>query len=252
MDKGVKKVRKSIEHRKRMRRLPTENQGRKLYPSVPQEEEKHGYYPYFPESDMEKAKTGRLSGFVLKGIISLILFFSVAIIHQSDHAVFQTPKEWTSDVLSDEFPFAKVNGWYRDTFGNPLAFTPENPPSADTETMALPVNGNITESFQTNGTGIMINPGETTGVSAIREGVVVFAGKDQETNKTVVVQHEDGSTSSYGFLNDIEVYLYQYVSNNQIVGEFVPSENNETVFFSIEKDEEYIDPVQVIQVDDQP
>ncbi|WP_068674490.1 M23 family metallopeptidase [Oceanobacillus sp. Castelsardo] len=255
MDNGVKKVRKAIEKRKKLRGpISKGNEMKKIYPAFPQDEEKHGYYPFFSEDVSPSEKKGTLvTGFILKGMLSVMLFLGVALLHETDSEALDTPKQWTSSALTKEFPFAQVSEWYRDAFGSPLAFSPELPAQAQTaETMALPVNGNIAESFHVNGKGIKIAPEETTEVSALRDGIVIFAGKDKETKKTVVVQHADGTTSSYGHLSDIDVHLYQYVVSNQPLGTFQPSSDNEMVYFSIEKDNKFIDPVQVIQVDEKP
>src|SRR5690606_14987800 len=122
----------------------------------------------------------------------------------------------------------------------------------DETPLALPVSGNVIETFQTNGKGITIAPTETTSVQALREGIVIFSGKKSETNKTIVIQHADKSTTTYGFLSSIDVHLYQIVDANQRIGEFNPTDANEVVYFSIEKNNEFVDPVQVIEVDDQP
>ncbi|MFD1850151.1 M23 family metallopeptidase [Oceanobacillus bengalensis] len=256
MDRGIRKVRKSIEQRKRMRGVPKGNQTKRVYPSIPQDEEKHGFYPLVTD-DHATSRRGEnvVAGIAVKGMLSVMLFFGVAILHQNDSELLSKPKDWTSSALSEEFPFAKVNNWYRTTFGEPLAFTPQKDQTVTTSTensVALPVSGSISESFQVNGKGIMISPGETAEVTAMQEGIVVFAGKDRNTNKTVVIQHADGTTTSYGHLSNIDVHLYQYVTNNQQVGEFTPTSENEMVYFSIEMDDKYIDPVQVIQVDETP
>ncbi|RKQ37910.1 peptidoglycan DD-metalloendopeptidase family protein [Oceanobacillus halophilus] len=254
MDKGVKKVRKSIERRKRIRGPVVKGgQAKKVYPSFPQEEEKHGYYPFFADTDSSGSRTGSMvTGFVLKGMLSVMLFLGVALLHQSNSEILSEPKAWTSNALTEDFPFAQVHQWYQETFGNPLAFSPEYTTTNNvSDALALPVNGSIAESFQSNGKGIMITPGEATDVSTLSEGIVIFAGNDKETNKTVVVQHADGTTSSYGYLSDINVHLYQFVVNNQPIGTFHPTVDNEDFYFAIEKDNEFIDPVQVIQVDEQ-
>src|SRR5699024_8634102 len=121
----------------------------------------------------------------------------------TDTTLFANVKSWTSDALTEEFPFAKVNVWYQETFGNPLAFTPTGSKGSEHDGLALPVSGSVTESFQTNGKGIMIAPDTSSVVSAIQEGIVIFAGNDRETKKTVKVQHPDGSTSTYGHLNTV-------------------------------------------------
>lgn len=255
MNKGVKKVRQSILQRKKARGLTAkEAKKRQVFPAFPQEEEKHGYFPSFSDNPIpDSGKSMAVSGFMLKAFLSVILFFGAAILVEAEAKFLEKPKEWTSSALTEEFPFAKVNLWYQETFGSPLAFSPQqNTVNGNEEQLALPVNGNVTETFQSNGKGIMIAPGETANVSALRDGVVIFAGNDRETNKTVVMQHADGSTSTYGFLGEVDVHLYQFVSMNEGIGKFTPGADSDTVYFSIEKDNDFINPVQVIEVDDLP
>jgi stage IV sporulation protein FA len=255
MKKGVKKVRKSIEQRKKLRGHPyKEGSKKQIISNLPQEEEKHGYLPVFTDtsSSGSSKKDKAVSGMFLKGTLSIMLFFGAALLWQADTEMLESPKRWSSIALTQEFPFAKVNLWYQETFGSPLAFRPPAERIAGSDdVLALPVNGNVTETFQVNGKGIMIEPGETAEVAALQDGIVIFAGNDRETNQTIIIQHPDGSNTTYGFLSSIDVHLYQYVSNNQRVGQFSPTEDSETVYFSIKKDNDYIDPVQVIQVDDQ-
>lgn len=254
MDKGIQKVRKSILKRKKERYggyKVNDSSARQVIPSFPQDEEKHGVYPNVAESLFAAKDVSRpITGFVLKGILSTMLFFGVALLWQTDASKLTEVKQWTSKALMEEFPFAKVHQWYQTTFGNPLAFSPESK-QTNTSQLALPVSGKITETFQSNGKGIKIAPGETTNISALREGIVIFTGK-KNTEKTVIIQHADGSKSTYGNLGEIDVHLYEYVGKNQQIGQFTPTENDETVYFSIEKNNEFVDPIQVIKVDDHP
>lgn len=260
MNKEVKDIRKSIEQRKKHQRMRNDKElpSKKINSVFPQEEEKHGYYPVLPENaDGQRDSTKRnkfVSGIFLKGVLATLLFFGAGLLYRVDYAGLQKPEEWTTTVLTKEFPFAKINQWYQQTFGEPLGFSSEeavNGMESQTDhALALPVDGSVEESFQTNGSGIKIAPKQTEDVSVLRDGVVLFAGNDRETDKTVVVQHTDGSISTYGYLNSLDVHAYQHVGSHQKLGEFVPDDTNENVFFSIEKDHEYVDPVQVIKVDD--
>ncbi len=254
MDNGVKKVRQSINQRKKARGITGKEAGkRQVIPVFPQDEEKHGYMPiYDGQGATGGKKNSVMGGFLLKGILSTMLFFGVALVWEINAPVLQSPKEWTSGVLTEEFPFAKVNLWYQESFGTPLAVPPngDKAESVTEEVLALPVSGSVTESFQANGTGIMIAPEDTSAVSALRDGVVVFAGNDSSTNKTIKIQHADGSVSTYGELSDLNVHLYQFVKSSQPIGHFTPQPDSTTVYFAIEKDKDYIDPVQVIKVDD--
>ncbi|MUV39503.1 Stage IV sporulation protein FA [Lentibacillus sp. JNUCC-1] len=110
----------------------------------------------------------------------------------------------------------------------------------------------MVETFQTHGSGILIAPEDTTKVSALKSGVIIFAGNDRKTGKTIVVQHADNSLSTYGYLSSIDVHVYQSVQAQEHLGVFEPKTNMENLYFAIEKDNKPIDPVQVIQVDDRP
>lgn len=254
MNPRVNKIRKSISSRKKSRGATSSDSYKNQFPGLQlQEEEKHGYFPIFTDTtSSKKSKSKMVSGFILKGILSSILFLGTALLLQTNNDVVEKPKMVASSLLTNEFQFAKVNQWYQQTFGTPLALTPrENVETTPVNAaFALPVSGSISESFQANGEGVMITPAEESNISVLREGVIIFAGNDPETNKTVVVQHADGSNSTYGFLSSINVHLYQFIDSNQVIGKFVPSVDSKNVYFSIEKNNKFVDPVQVIEVDD--
>ncbi|QKY69577.1 M23 family metallopeptidase [Lentibacillus sp. CBA3610] len=251
MNKGVKKVRKSINQRKKMRGITSEQTSpKRIMPSsFPQEEEKHGYFPVFTDhTDSAKRTNRRISGAAVKGILSIMLFFGAGLLFQTDSDLFSEPKTWTANALTEEFPFARVNQWYQDTFGAPMALSSDS--GEDGQALAFPVNGTVSETFQANGTGIMLAPEEESDVSALQGGVVTFAGNDTETGKTVIVQHPDNSETVYGNLSSVDVHLYQFIDSGQKLGVFTPDDENKNVYFAIEQDNDYVDPVQVIQVDD--
>ncbi|MUV39502.1 hypothetical protein JNUCC1_03380 [Lentibacillus sp. JNUCC-1] len=145
MNENIRKVRKSIENRKKQRKTPgstNHSNAYRMYASLPQEEEKHGYFPLFPSSSSKQRKKGKdayITGFILKGVLALGLFLSTALIMETEKSMFTEPKQWTSSALSQEFPFARVNQWYQESFGTPLAF--ESKKVTDNKEMALPAGG---------------------------------------------------------------------------------------------------------------
>src|SRR5699024_6410930 len=108
-----------------------------------------------------------------------------------------------------------------------------------------------TETFQENGKGVRIVSDQDTKVAVVKEGTVLFAGNKKDTGKTVIVQHVDQSKSIYGQLSNIEVHSYQSVQANQTIGTYKPESAEEAMYFAIEKNREYMDPIQVIKVDEQ-
>ncbi|WP_053219032.1 M23 family metallopeptidase [Virgibacillus senegalensis] len=252
MKKDVRQIRKNIAKRKREHPLNHSVPDKQLTTSFPHEEEKHGYLPPFTSPHgTSPRKDSFAAAFIMKGISAGVLFFGVSLIHQLDAGWVEQPKKWTTQAFSEEFPFASVNAWYQDKFGSPLAMVP----TQETEELpaVLPVNGTVSQSFQTNGEAIRIAANEKSKVVAVKDGTVIFAGNKSDTGKTVIVQHADRSKSIYGYLTDIDVYQYQFIGDNHVIGQFDPSEGEkQDIYFAIQKNNQYLDPVQVMQVDEQP
>lgn len=99
---------------------------------------------------MKMESNSNTSGFVLKGFLSIVLFLGSAFIYQTESEQFSSMKRWTSAALQNEFPFAKANEWYQETFGNPffLSHDADVSVSENNTSPALPINGNVEETFQ--------------------------------------------------------------------------------------------------------
>ncbi|WP_028783347.1 M23 family metallopeptidase [Thalassobacillus devorans] len=256
MGKDIEKVRKNIASRKREKNLNKKKYAdmpKAMYYSV-QEEEKHGYLPFAHSSpgqagQKQEPKTGF---FLLKLIIASCLFFAVASIVQMEAGWLQKPKAWVVHNMNEDFPFAAVTSWYQDKFGSPLQLV-EPDQGVEPNQAALPVSGVVSETFQTHGKGIVMTSEQPSEVVAMDEGTVVFAGKDSQTEQTIIIQHVDGSKSTYGYLSSIDVHLYEHVKPNDVIGSVKPEQGKAgSFFFAVEKDNKYIDPVEAIKVDETP
>ncbi|RWZ59944.1 M23 family metallopeptidase [Halobacillus fulvus] len=255
MKNNIQRVRKSISERKR-RKFHGKPLTKDRPPFLPpQDEEVHGFPPLVTEGNsrkMPQKPSSSSSSLGTRVVISLLLFGVIAIGNRTEIGVLEQSEQWVSAQLQEDFPFAKATSWYEDRFGDPLQVLSSNPrvPNSD-QGLALPVNGTVTTSFQSNGKGVVMTTDDGSEVRSVREGTVIFAGNDKETDKTVILQHEDGSKTMYGMLSSIEVHLYDYIDAKTTVGS-VESENGETAefFFAIEKNQQYLDPVEVIKVDE--
>lgn len=259
----VERVRESIQQRKRKRlsKIPKEEleQVRRPYAAV-QDEERYGFRP-FPEDLFKnkrkkqaahhETKKKRLSpSLVTKFILSCGLFITSAVMLNTNFMKETGVPAWLHTNLTEDMPFAKMTAWYESNFGAPLALLDNQVPKSQStaksdDELALPVNGNVSETFQSNGSGIHIAPDGTAVVRSIDDGVVVFNGNKRDTQKTIVVQHADGSKTTYGKLSTINVHLYEHVRKDEVIGDFTASDEAQEVFFSIEKNHQFIDPVNV-------
>ncbi|MFC0522461.1 peptidoglycan DD-metalloendopeptidase family protein [Pontibacillus salicampi] len=264
MKKDVRDIRKSIAQRKKQREVSGEHQRTTTTAVSPvQDEEKFGYMPFSSSEVKGTLGENYFTAFLLRSIVAAVLFFIVAIVYQMDSQVLEKPKSVVQKAVTEEFQFASVNQWYQEKFGEPFAFLPTFPKATEQnsqtvattgEDYALPVNGSIQESFQTNGQGILLATSQEAQVKASRDGTVLFAGNKEDTGKTIIIQHADGTKSYYGNLSKIDVEQYEQVSNGNAIGIMTPTTEGEraALYFAIQKGNQFIDPIQVIEVHDQP
>ncbi|WP_026771116.1 MULTISPECIES: M23 family metallopeptidase [Sediminibacillus] len=253
MKKDVRQIRKNIAKRKREHPLNQSLPDKQAVTPFPQEEEKHGYLPFTPSQGTSPGtrKESFAASLMLKGILAGVLFFGVSMIHQLEASWSERPKQWTTEAFTEEFPFASVNAWYQSKFGNPLAMVPDQEETEELPAV-LPVNGTVSQSFQSTGEAIRIAADEKSEVVAVKDGTVIFAGNKPDTGKTVIVQHADRSKSIYGYLTNIDVYQYQFIGDNHVIGQFDPVKGEkQDIYFAIQKNNQFLDPVQVMQVDEQ-
>lgn len=258
MSKEIRKVRNAIKTRKKKRNI--NNAPNDLLSSVTlTDEEKYSPYPEIPyeverfhRPGEEKPHRAVSMSLLNKFIISSGLFFFSFLLLKTELIGWEQPKKWLEQSLQEEFPFAAVHEWYVENLGIPLSLVPQERMVIDFTdgVFDTPLSGEVVESFQTNGAGIMISPENEARIHAVNKGIVIFAGKKADTDKTVVIQHADGTETTYGMLSTIDVHLYQIVEANQVIGMKNPQDENKAVFFSIEKENHYIDPAKVIRVDE--
>ncbi|WP_226583366.1 peptidoglycan DD-metalloendopeptidase family protein [Halobacillus litoralis] len=252
MKKNIGDIRKNIADRKKKKMV-----GRSSNPTPrfmpPQDEEMHGYPPVvtgYGKKEMERQVSTRTSWLGWQVFFAALLFAVVALGQNTETALFKKPGEWAVSQMGEDFPFAKATAWYSERFGDPLqVIQPET--EQNEEPLAMPVNGTVTTPFQNDGKGIILTTESDSQVKAVREGTVIFAGNDPDTGKTVVLQHEDGTETTYGMLSSIDVYLYENVQTQAGLGSVKAEEGQSAeFFFAIEKDDTYLDPVQVIKVNE--
>ncbi|MFD1018902.1 peptidoglycan DD-metalloendopeptidase family protein [Thalassobacillus hwangdonensis] len=257
MRRDIDRIRKNINDRKRDKKSFSSSSSGKYNNRMPfqlQEEEKHGYSPFSTDTlgQARRSPENRLNLLLLRVIIAACLFFVVAILSQTEVTWLEKPKGWVVDKMEEDFPFAAATAWYKERFGEPLELVRRDETTPG-QPAALPVNGTVSENFQSHGKGVVMTADEPADIVAMDSGTVVFAGKDSQTDQTIILQHADGSKSVYGYLSSIDVHLYESVAANATIGKISPEQGStSTFFFAIEKDDRFIDPIQVIQVDEQP
>lgn len=242
------KIRKSIQAN--MQKKIIQNKKLPLHTSIlPSFEENHGYVDIEVEaSPVENnhqpvhTKKPVYVSFLRKIMISMGIFIVMMITNVMLNQYSPT-SHFTNQLLTEDFPFATVYDWYEEnihSLANP--FLDDRPIDVQQQ---FPDN-TVVETFQMNGTGMLFKPDENTDLYAVSDGIVIFSGVRQDTNKTIIVQHADRTKAIYGNLSIIDVPLYKRVKKHEKIGSFMHDSEDESLFLAIEKAGTYIDPLSYI------
>jgi stage IV sporulation protein FA len=248
-------VRKRIENRKKGRERQASQVHKRLL--TVDDEEKHGFDrlpTYESGPNEENHPLFRKEVFLLKLLTSACLVLVMAILFRNQAASLDPARAFVKQSLDKDFQFATVSDWYEGKFGKPLALFPVSDKKDTTNVAtgqhyALPASGKILEDFDVSGQRITIETTKDAEVEAMNEGIIRFVGEKEGFGKTVIIQHADKSESWYGNLNNISVSLYEYIEKGKKVGTVTNTESGAkgAFYFAIKKDENFVDPIQVIQ-----
>ncbi|ULT55823.1 M23 family metallopeptidase [Neobacillus drentensis] len=226
--------------------------------------DEHDDFKYTSPSDTGGGDAGhplfKKEVFFFKILASALLFLAVAILFRNHTGKLEPARDFITSQMDKDFKFAVVSNWYEEKFGKPLALLPftdektsDNKTVADNQNLSVPAMGKILENFEKNGQGIMIETSKGAPVQAINDGLVTFAGVKEGIGKTVIIQHSDKSETWYGNLDEVKVKLYEYVGKRDVVGTVSTSAGEDKTkgkyYFAIKKDDNFIDPIQVIRFD---
>ncbi|MCM2675158.1 M23 family metallopeptidase [Alkalicoccobacillus plakortidis] len=255
MSKQLQQVRKRIEAKRKTNRgyhgveTSSKSSIRQLNSNV-----KEVGTSFDPEG--ESSPKRYVGSFVLRTLFCTLIFLSLLIIYRTDQARLEPVREVVSQTFEQEFQFAAISQWYESNFGRPITLLPpkttdqtNNPaePPVELTPYAVPATGTIRENFDQNGRGVMIETGEGIEVHAATGGYITDVTEKEDTGKTVILQHYDGTESTYGMLDEITVNIYDHIQAGHELGTVSKSEDNKGIYyFALKKGEEYINPNEVI------
>ncbi|MNJ46820.1 Stage IV sporulation protein FA [compost metagenome] len=158
--------------------------------------------------------------------------------------------------------FGAAEAWYKRNFGEAPTFIPIFRQSAEkgvkvnnANSFAAPLEGSIAGSFALSLKGVNIVPaGDSSAslqVKSVETGRVLSVGNDALTGETIVIQHASGYVSIYGHLNQSFVEKGDWVEGGDLIGKLptVSEQVVPTLYFALKKDEQYMDPADVIPFD---
>lgn len=85
--------------------------------------------------------------------------------------------------------------------------------------------------------GIKLTLDDNYGIPIIKSGIVIYVGNKENLNKTVIIEDEDGVNYIYGNLDSINVKIYDYVKENDLLG----IADNNTLYLLFKKGDKALD-----------
>lgn len=134
------------------------------------------------------------------------------------------------EVLDKNISFGFLGKLYDKYFGEILPKTNDNIVKVFKEKIVY----NNKEKYQD---GYKLEVSDNYLVPVIQSGVVVFIGEKESLGKVIVIEGEDNSTITYGFIKNTDLKLYDYATSGKFLGEV---ENN-SLYISIIKNNESVD-----------
>ncbi|WP_110927083.1 M23 family metallopeptidase [Bacillus massiliglaciei] len=251
MDERRKAIQDRIAKRRKTSSFQTENAARDVLDQhVNMEYGMNDFPDYEGSSAGPSHPLFKKEHFFFKVLAALCLFMVIAVIFKHPSAKLEAARGFVQGTMDRDFQFASISNWYEGAFGKPIAFLPEQKKTEELEedSYALPAAAKITQSFETNGEGIILQTSTGEKVEALQEGVVIFAGEKEDLGKTVIIQHDNKSESWYGHLESIDVSLYEFVKRGSELGEVTASDDHATgkFYLAIRENGAFIDPKKVI------
>ena len=173
-----------------------------------------------------KPKKNYLKNLLIRIMIVIILFLSLAIAYKSNNNF----KGYIDKYLySDSIPFTKIKKFYNKYLGGIL-------PKIKEENTSLVFNEKINYmSSEEYYDGVVLKVDSSYLVPAIEEGMVVFIGYKEHYGNTVIIESLEGVHYWYGNMSNISLKLYDYIEKGSFIGE--ASDNLYLVF---SKDDKYL------------
>lgn len=169
-----------------------------------------------------------LFSIIIKTLIVIALFLgSLIFIRSSDKN-----KEWfKTNVYNNSLSFAKIYSLYNKYLGDALPFKntfKDNTKVVSSEKM-------VYSKIEKENDGYVLTVSDEFLANSIKSGIVIEKKKNETYKNIIKIQDKDGLNITYGFLDEVEVDLYDYVEKGEILGK-----TSKKLYLIFEKDGKYL------------
>lgn len=159
-----------------------------------------------------KIKNNRISNFFIKLLITIIITLGLLIGIKSSE---KFSKVFYENVLEKNFPFSKINDFYKKHFGTSIPFSKVINNDVNT-VFSEKLNFINKEKYKD---GVKLTVSKNYLVPSLKSGMVVFIGEKDIYGKTIIIQQIDGTDVWYSNIDKVSVNLYDYIEEGKLLGE---------------------------------
>lgn len=164
--------------------------------------------------------------FILKTLLVVVIFLlSMIYVKTSD----SNKKKFEKLVYTNNLSFAKIYNVYKKYLGDVIPFKDEN------NVKKVSNEDFIYDKVSKENNGYVFLVSNSNYISALKGGIVVDKKKSKIYGNMIKIQDRNDVCITYGFLNDLDVSLYDYISKGEIIGSI-----NNKVYIIFEKDGKYL------------
>lgn len=173
-----------------------------------------------------KPKKNYLKNLLIRIMIAIILFLSLAIVYKSNNNFKSYIDKY---IYSDSISFTKIKKFYNKYLGGIL-------PKIKEENTSLVFNEKINyTSSEKYYDGVALKVDSSYLVPAIEEGMVVFIGYKEHYGNTIIIESLEGVYYWYGNMSNISLKLYDYIEKGSFLGE-----TSDNLYLVFSKDDKYL------------
>jgi stage IV sporulation protein FA len=168
-------------------------------------------------------------------LLVVIFLLLILIINKYNHTFIT---KFKNNLFNKTFNFIKVNKISQKILGKDVFYYQNN---KDIESvLSNSFDANIKEKYLDSE---KLSVSLDLPIGSISSGVVVYIGNKDSYGSTIIIQGVDGYNIWYGNVKDINVGLYDYVEEHNLIA----SANGEYIYLLIEKDNKYFTYDEYIQ-----
>lgn len=197
-----------------------------------------------------------------RSVFATVLFGLVWGLFRWDVPYAVNLRMFIADALNKDMDFAAAGQWYETYFDGAPSFLPifgEEPETHKVNAVrkgSPPIQGNITQPFALSLKGVEIAPNAAgngaIAVKSIDAGRVLDIFNHPESGITITIRHTGGITVTYGRLSRSTLKVNDWVQEGDEVGVLPAGHSGSetaTLFFAVQRGNQYIDPAEVVALD---